>query len=85
MAVPTTTRSAPLATASTAAGLQPSPVEACIGEPVSFDATGSTAAGTIVDWFWDFGDGTSGPFGATPSHTYTTAGRFSVNLQAARP
>ena len=37
---------------------------------VAFDATGSTDAdGTIINFFWDFGDGTSAN-GGTASHTY---------------
>ena len=47
---------------------------------VDFDASASNDPdGTIVDYAWDFGDGTSGT-GVTASHTYTTAGSFMVTL-----
>jgi uncharacterized delta-60 repeat protein len=48
---------------------------------VNFDGTASTAnnGATIVDWFWDFGDGTTGS-GATVNHTYRTGGDFYANL-----
>ena len=50
--------------------------------PVTFDGSASTAVnGTIVNWFWDFGDG----FGATGSaaivtHTYATPGTYFATL-----
>jgi PKD repeat protein len=40
----------------------------------------STGSG-IDDWDWDFGDGTTGS-GANPSHTYTQAGLYTVELTA---
>jgi PKD repeat protein len=46
----------------------------------SFDGTGSTDSdGTIASYTWDFGDSTTGT-GATPQHTYTTAGTYTVAL-----
>lgn len=51
-----------------------------IGQSVRFDASGSTdPEGPITRWTWTFGDG-SGASGERVSHTYRTAGRFSVTL-----
>ena len=47
---------------------------------VSFDGTASfDPDGTIVGYAWTFGDGSTGS-GATPSHSYSVAGTFSVKL-----
>ncbi|MDJ0805370.1 MAG: PKD domain-containing protein [Gammaproteobacteria bacterium] len=58
------------------------PYTADIGETVTFDATGSTDPdGNIVSYDWEFGDGTVLiDAGATPNHTYSTAGTFNVIL-----
>lgn len=48
---------------------------------VSFDGSGSSDDdGSISEWLWDFGDGTSGE-GAKISHTYTQAGTYSAKLK----
>lgn len=47
---------------------------------VDFDAAASSsAAGSITDYDWDFGDGNTGS-GQTTSHTYTTDGSYQVTL-----
>ena len=48
---------------------------------VRFDATGSTAARgtTIVQYVWDFGDGTGGT-GAATTHAYTLPGVYAIRL-----
>ncbi|WP_082498515.1 LamG domain-containing protein [Plantibacter sp. Leaf314] len=47
---------------------------------LSVDASSSADPdGTIASYAWNFGDGTSG-VGATASHTYATAGSFTVTL-----
>jgi PKD repeat protein len=47
---------------------------------VSVDGAGSTDAdGTVASHAWDFGDGSTGN-GATASHTYATAGTYTVAL-----
>jgi PKD repeat protein len=46
----------------------------------SFDASASTDPdGTVESYAWDFGDGTTGA-GRTASHTYDTAGTYTVTL-----
>lgn len=49
------------------------------GVPVSFDGSGSSPAAAIVSYEWDFGDGQTG-MGAVISHTYATAGVYTVTL-----
>jgi gliding motility-associated-like protein len=45
----------------------------------SDQSTSPAAAGTIVSWLWDFGDGTTSTQ-QNPSHMYTTTGYFTVAL-----
>ena len=53
----------------------------CIGEKIDFDASESFAANSnIVDYQWDFGDGTTG-VGDTVTHKYTSHGRYTVKLK----
>ena len=50
------------------------------GTALSFDGSGSTDPdGTIASYAWDFGDGGTGS-GPAPSHTYATAGLYTVSL-----
>ncbi|MEO0900085.1 MAG: PKD domain-containing protein [Bacteroidota bacterium] len=64
-----------------------SSTDLCEGELVTFtDAT--LADTTLVNWTWDFGDGTTGT-GQTVQHVYTTSGTYNVqlvveNIQACR-
>lgn len=47
---------------------------------VAFDGSASTAVGgTIVDWAWDFGDGTTGS-GAIVNHTYAAPGEYYASV-----
>lgn len=49
-------------------------------EPVVFDASESTSStGTIVQWLWNFGDGSTGS-GERVTHTFKSAGTRSVTL-----
>jgi len=52
------------------------------GQPTGFDASASTIAyGTIANYHWDFGDGaTQDTTGPTTTHTYATAGAYSISL-----
>ncbi|MBD3165151.1 PKD domain-containing protein, partial [bacterium] len=51
-----------------------------LGSKVSFDASESTSGGgKIVQYAWDFGDGSTGE-GKTITHVYDKPGKFFVNL-----
>lgn len=52
----------------------------CSALACSFDGSGSSDSdGTIASYAWDFGDGSNGT-GATPQHTYASAGTYTVKL-----
>jgi PKD repeat protein len=50
----------------------------CTQLDCNFDASDSTDDSAIAGYSWDFGDGTGG--GMMPSHTFTSAGTYSVIL-----
>lgn len=57
-----------------------SPAAPEINETVTFDASASIDPdGSITDYFWDFGDGTTGT-GVTATHTYASNGSYTVFL-----
>jgi len=49
----------------------------CEGDPTEFISTSTAASQHLVDYTWDFGDGSTGT-GETISHTYTAAGTYTV-------
>jgi heat shock protein HslJ len=54
-----------------------------VGEPVTFDASGSTAGGSpIASYSWDFGDGTSAGPSSSPQATtlYNRTGTYQVSV-----
>jgi large repetitive protein len=54
--------------------------EVCTNSQVNFDGTASRDFdGVVNNYFWDFGDGTTGG-GATPTHSYKKAGVYRVVL-----
>ncbi len=59
-----------------------SPISGCRGQSVQFSSTVTPNAPGAAVYAWDFGDGTAGA-GASPAHTYNTAGTFSVSLTVA--
>ena len=59
-----------------------SPTNPTAGQTVNFN--GSSSTGTIAAYDWTFGDGGSGS-GVTASHTYATAGTFTVTLSVLGP
>ena len=45
----------------------------------------NTTTGTATEWLWTFGDGSAASALQHPSHTYTTAGIYTVTLTATGP
>lgn len=56
-----------------------SPLEVCVGTPINFTDASTAGSAPIVNRTWDFGDGASSNV-LNPSHTYTTAGSYTVTL-----
>ncbi len=57
------------------------PYTGVVGEPVHFDGSGSSdPGGATLTYQWGFGDGSAVADGATPDHTYTQAGTYTVTL-----
>ncbi|MCX6281325.1 MAG: PKD domain-containing protein [Bacteroidetes bacterium] len=52
---------------------------ACQGNSTTFTDNSTSTAGTIVSWFWSFGDGGSSA-AQNPTYTYATGGTFNVSL-----
>ncbi len=55
------------------------PSSVTVGEEFEVDGSYSAGASTIVDYVWDFGDGT-GAQGPRVTHTYIRAGEYIVSL-----
>jgi PKD repeat protein len=53
-----------------------------VNHPVTFSSSGSIGGseGTIVSWYWTFGDGTVSSQ-QNPTHAYTSSGTFTVTLK----
>ncbi|MEM9050497.1 MAG: PKD domain-containing protein [Bacteroidota bacterium] len=57
------------------------PEAVCLGTPMNFTDQSSGGSGTdIVMWEWDYGNGTTGEFGANPTFTYPNSGSYQVSL-----
>lgn len=61
------------------ANFSASPLSVCLGAPINFTNSSTPGSSPIVNWSWDFGDGNSSTL-VNPSHTYTTAGTYTVTL-----
>ncbi len=57
-----------------------SPTSPTVGQTITFDtATSFDPDGTIVNYDWQFGDGSTGT-GANPTHSYQSTGTYTVTL-----
>ncbi|MBS3915005.1 MAG: PKD domain-containing protein [Bacteroidetes bacterium] len=52
---------------------------ACVGDPIQFNATATVNSGSITNYSWDFGDGKT-DVSEDPLHTYATANTYNVKL-----
>ena len=55
----------------------------CAGKSIFFTDSTTIAVGSIVKWYWDFGDGTKDTLTSMPlnyNHTYNTPGTYTVTL-----
>jgi len=59
----------------------PDAASGCEDFTVNFADSSTVSNGSIVNWFWNFGDGKLG-FGQTPTHTYLNSGSYQVILTA---
>jgi hypothetical protein len=59
----------------------PDPPEEIFHFEITFDGSGSSDDGTVMEYHWDFGDGSAAPATSeiTPSHTYLT-GEYTASL-----
>lgn len=57
---------------------------ACTGNTITFTDQSTVSPGTLVKWYWDYGDGSKDTvFSATPprTHVYTGGGTYTVKLK----
>jgi PKD repeat protein len=55
------------------------PYKALTFQSITFDGSGSSDNGTITNYSWTFGDGTTA-YGVKPTHSYNESGLFNVTL-----
>jgi PKD repeat protein len=60
-------------------GFTMSPPAARVGSPVTFSGLTNVSREPVVNYLWEFGDGSTGS-GAAPKHTYTKRGTFTVTV-----
>lgn len=56
----------------------------CAGKNITFTDSSTITTGTIVKWYWDFGDGSSqvvATSNTAQTHSYATAGTYNVTLK----
>jgi gliding motility-associated-like protein len=54
--------------------------EVCLGNAITFTDQSTAVNATVNSWQWDFGDGNTSVL-QNPSHTYASAGTYSVTLR----
>lgn len=60
----------------------PATTGGCQNRTVTFNDQSTSSTSPIVKWEWKFGDGNTATFTAPPfTHTYTSSGRFDVDLK----
>ena len=52
----------------------------CPEVPITFTSTSTSDLNNIIQYSWDFGDGSPLGTGSNPTHTYTTPGNYTVEL-----
>ncbi len=53
----------------------------CAGQPMQFNDSSYTSQNAVVNWNWNFGDGSAHVIGnPNPTHIYATSGNFNVTL-----
>ncbi len=65
------------------AGFSPSKSNITTASPVTFDGASPYSYdkdGSIVNWSWDFGDGSPTAFGSSVEHQYGSAGNYTVTM-----
>ena len=55
------------------------PYHGTIGELITFNGSASKDDGSIIEWFWEFGDGTTAS-GEIVTHAYTKAKTYAISL-----
>jgi gliding motility-associated-like protein len=54
---------------------------ACVGNVITFQDVSSSSGSEIVDWIWDFLDGSYPDHSPTIEHSYSTAGVYGASLE----
>ena len=64
------------------AKFEPATPGGCLNKTVTFNDLSTSTSSNLVNWKWNFGDGTQQSFTAPPhTHTYSKPGRFGVSLK----
>ncbi len=53
---------------------------ACSNLPVQFTDQSTLVGGSVIDWYWDFGDGTTINGVQHPAHMFSSSGNYTVKL-----
>jgi gliding motility-associated-like protein len=55
-------------------------LDACANKGIDFEDNSAGAGTTVINWEWDFADGSSPGSNGTETHTYTISGNYDVQL-----